>query len=444
MSQAIASIAEQQSVYLRDFEQAPGREGEPEWLAALRRRGIEAFERRGFPHSREEAWRKTKLTAVANSHFTVKEPGALSAPLAERRPVADGPRLVFVDGRFDAGRSDREALPDGVTAAPLSELIASGDSAVAEAHLGTLAAIGEHPFAALNTAFMQDALVIHASAGKVCEAPITVVFASSDSDEQAAYPRLLAVAEPGSELRIVEQHLGGGAKYLSCPVTELDAGQGAVLSYYRLQELGEAGLQLGTVHARTDRDASLRLHALAADGQLARTDVYVDLDGPGSEAELNGLYMTAGQQFCDHHTWVNHNAEHTTSRQVFKGVLDGRSETVFDGLVKVAEGAQKTDAQQQNRNLLMSKLALAHSNPRLEIYADDVKCAHGSTTGQLDEAALFYLRSRGIGPQEAKGMLTFAFANEMLRPIRIDSLHEYERALLFRQLPGDETVREVE
>lgn len=443
MNQPVETIAEQKSVYLQDFEQAPARDGEPQWLTTLRRRGIEAFERRGFPHSKEESWRKTRLSQVANTHYTVQEAAGEVSVLAGYKPLLDeGPCLVFVDGRFDAERSRRAELPKGVTAAPLSEL-GEDIAAVAEAHAGTLAPMDEHPFSALNTAFMQDAMVIHAAAGSLCETPISVVFASSDNDAQAVYPRLLVVVESGAEVRVVEQHLGGGANYLSCPVTELAVADGGILDYYRAQEHGDAARQLGTVSVRAGKDAAVRLHTLAAGGQLTRTDVYADLDGTGADVELNGLYLTEGRQFCDHHTWVSHNTEHTTSRQVFKGVLDGRSETVFDGLVKVAEGAQKTDAQQENRNLLMSKMALAHSNPRLEIYADDVKCSHGSTTGQLDEDALFYLRSRAIGPADAKGMLVFAFANEMLEPVKLQGLYDYYRALLFRRLPGDETVREV-
>ena len=443
MNQPVESIAEQKSVYLRDFEHAPARDGEPEWLTALRRRGIEAFERRGFPHSKEESWRKTRLSQVANTHYTVQPAAGEASVLAGYRPAVEaGPCLVFLDGRFDAERSRRAELPAGVTAAPLSELDGAAATAV-ENHLGTLAPVDEHPFAALNTAFVQDVMVIHAARGSLSETPISVVFASSDSEEQAVYPRLLVVVESGAELRVVEQHVGGGANYLSCPVTELVAADGAILDYYRVQEPGDAARQLGTVSTRAGKDAAVRMHTLAAGGQLSRTDIYADLDGTGADVELNGLYLTEGRQFCDHHTWVSHNTEHTTSRQVFKGVLDGRSETVFDGLVKVAEGAQKTDAQQENRNLLMSKMALAHSNPRLEIYADDVKCSHGSTTGQLDKEALFYLRSRGVGPADAKSMLVFAFANEMLEPIKVSGLHDYERGLLFRRLPGDETVREV-
>ncbi|MDZ7810240.1 MAG: SufD family Fe-S cluster assembly protein [Arhodomonas sp.] len=185
------------------------------------------------------------------------------------------------------------------------------------------------------------------------------------------------------------------------------------------------------------------MHAFAAGGRLARTDVYADIDGPGAEATLNGLYLTEGRQFCDFHTWMNHQQRARQQPAAVRGHPPGRSETVFDGLVKVAEGAQKTDAQQQNRNLLLDKLALAHSNPRLEIYADDVKCAHGSTVGELDDEALFYLRSRGIGPKDAESMLVLAYASEMLQPVRLTGVRDHVRGRLLDRLPGDETVRSV-
>ncbi|MGD8430755.1 MAG: Fe-S cluster assembly protein SufD, partial [Ectothiorhodospiraceae bacterium] len=417
-----------------------------DWLAGLRRRGMEAFEAQGFPTRRAEAWRKTDLSSITAGHFPPMDaPGTVKPELVERLgALGEGHRLVFVDGHLDGALSDLGQLPAGVTVGVLSEYGAKAPERLREV-LGARVDIEGHPFAALNTALFRDGVFVHAARGAVLERPLIVVhITTGDADGHAVYPRVAVAAEETAELRVVEHFIGDdSANALVVPVTEVSAAQGAVVDYYRLQEEGEGTAHVAVAQLNLARDANLSAQCLSAGARLTRTDVYADLDGQGAEATLNGLYLTRGRQFADFHTWVNHRAEHGTSRQLFKGVLQGRSETVFDGLVKVFEGAQKTDAQQQNRNLVLDKLALAHSNPRLEIYNDDVKCAHGSTVGELDDDALFYLRSRGIGPQDAQGMLTFAFASETLRGIRLQGVHDHVRRLLFRRLPGDDTVREV-
>lgn len=436
-------VSEAKSVYFRDF--AAASKGSP-WLVDLHRRGIERFEASGFPTRRQEAWRKTDLTAVTNEHFVRPEgPGPVDSALSEQASaLGDSHRVVLVDGYLDRRLSHVGELPAGVTVAPFSEYAQQAPKRLTDS-LGALAEDDSHPFVALNTAFFDEGVFIHAAENAVLERPVVVVhITSAQTDRHGVYGRVLVAAETGAELNVAEHFLGDAAPLaLECPVTEIDAGANAHIDYYRLQESGAATFHLGAVHASAARDASVSVQSFTAGARLSRVDIYADLEAPGADVNLNGLYVTQGRQFSDHHTWLRHNSEHGTSRQLFKGVLRGRSETVFDGLVRVAKGAQKTDAQQQNRNLLLDRMALAHSNPRLEIYADDVKCAHGSTVGELDEDAMFYLRSRGVGPADAQAMLTFAFASEMLEPIRLTAVREHIRQLLFRRLPGDDTVRET-
>ncbi|PWG64656.1 Fe-S cluster assembly protein SufD [Sediminicurvatus halobius] len=429
------ALAETKSVYLEEFE-GRGAAG-PQWLSALHRRGIDAFEARGFPGPREEAWRKMKLRPVTDDHFrAVEAAGTVPQALAERLgDVGEGYRLVFVDGHFDAGLSDLDDLPAGLTVTPISAYSDAAPQRLAEL-LGARADIDGHPFAALNTAFFVDGAFVHAARGALVEKPVIVVHVTTpDADRRAVYPRLAVRVEPGAEVRVVERYIGDDqAGTLICPVSELAADEDAVLDYSRLQEDGIASMNIGTVNLAAARNTSVRGAFVGTGACIARLDLTADLEGPGGEIDCNGIYLTDGKQFQDYHNWFNHRAEHCYSRQRFKGILQGRSETVFDGLVKVFEGAQKTDAEQENRNLVLGKMALAHSNPRLEIFADDVRCTHGSTVGELDEQALFYLRTRGIGARGAKGMLTLAFAGEIVDMFKVPGVRDHVRRVLMERL----------
>jgi Fe-S cluster assembly protein SufD len=356
--------------------------------------------------------------------------------------VPDAYRLVFVDGFLSDEHSALEGLPAGLSVHSLEAAIGE-DAPVLARRMGKASDFQSQPLVALNTALMADGALVHIGRNAVLDKPIVVLnVGSAKAEGSAVYPRALIEAEEGAQATVVEFYRSAGGAMLSAPVSEIFVGANARVDYYRVEEEGSDARHLAHLGARVERDGMLSVHAFSVGGKVARTDIYVDLDGKGAEAELNGLTLTREGQYLDHHTWMNHNCEHGSSRQRFKSVLDGKSETVFDGLVRVAPGAQKTDARQENRNLLLSKRALAHSNPRLEIHADDVKCSHGSTTGELDRDALFYLRSRGINERDAQGLLTFAFVNEMLEPVRIDALRDYEREQLMAYLPGGGTQRE--
>jgi len=434
------------SGYAQDFQaRRKDRMVEPVWLIERRQAAMDAFAAKGFPTRKDEAWRNLDLTPVRGNHFEALHiAGSADQQVEAIKSVVPGAiRIVYVDGQFSEGSSDLQGLPAGVTVQPLLPALERHD-ALLEAHLARLSGEREHPFASLNTALFFDGVLIHAGRGAVLERPIVVAHvASAEATGRAVYPRTLIVAEEGAELRVAEFHLGGEGAYLSCPVTEIDVAANASVHHHKIQQEGADAYHFGVIAARLGRDARLRGHSHAFGAKSARTDLYVDLTEPGGEAALDGLYITAEGQYSDHHTYVRHLAEHCNSHQRFKGVLTAKSEAVFDGLVLVAKGAQKTDARQENRNLLLSKRALAHSNPRLEIHADDVKCSHGSSVGELDKDALIYLRSRGIGPQDAQGLLTYAFIGEVLEPITIEPLRQYVRAAALARLPGDATVKEM-
>ncbi|HEX5513946.1 MAG TPA: Fe-S cluster assembly protein SufD [Gammaproteobacteria bacterium] len=440
------AVVEQGNPYGEHFRaRRKERMGEPVWLIERRTAAMQAFESQGFPTRKHEAWRNLDLAPVSKAHFPpVHLVGEVDEQVeAIRQVIPDAHLLVLVDGHLSDAHSALGDLPAGVTLRPLIDALQSHD-ALLEAHLGKYAPVNGHAFAALSTALFEGGVLVHVGRGVALERPLVIAYlVSANAEQRAVYPRTLIVAEEGAEIRVAEFHRGGAGVYLNCPVTEIVAADNAAVHYHSVQESGPDAFHFGVIAGHLERDARISAHSFAIGGKLARADLYGDLAAPGGEVALDGLYLLSDGQYIDHHTWVSHLAEHCQSHQLFKGVLAGRSEAVFDGLVKVAKGAQKTDARQENRNLLLTRRAKVHSNPRLEIHADDVKCTHGSSMGELDEDALFYLRSRGIGRDDAMGLLTYAFIGEALEPVRIDALREYERAVALRYLPGDHAAREM-
>lgn len=438
------AVSEQKSTYLAAFEAA----GQPGgWLGERRRHAIEAFERQGFPTRRMEAWKHAKLGPLGQQMFSVAaDGGELSEALVARfADVADAVRLVFVDGYFSSRHSDLSAAPAGLRVQSLAAA-SREDELLVQEHFAQVMDPDDHAFAALNTAFAADGAVIDVADNVALDKPVVVIFASSRQlAGHAAYPRVLLRAGKGAEVRLVQQHIGElEDMHLVAPVTELVLADNAGVSVQHFQDEGPGAWHLGTLSVRVPRDARFALHTVSAGSQFARTDVQVDLTGPGSDVRMNGLYMVDGKRYADYHTNVRHVTDHSQSQQLFKGILGGRGEAVFDGMIHVARDAQQTDSEQQNNNLLLNPMALAHSNPRLEIYADDVKCAHGSTVGELDEDAMFYLRSRGIGQDDAQALLTFAFANEVLADMIEPALSAQARQRLLAVLPGGRALEGLE
>ena len=395
----------------------------PELLQDLRLRGRESFATLGLPDRRQEEWRFTGLKAIQDEAF---EPPTTAAPRVDVAPwrVSDARLLVFVDGIFAPDISEIGDLPDGVVVSNLVLGATSGSEAVAR-HLGSLAPLEEHPFAALNTALIADGAFIHIPTGMELDRPIQIVFVSGPEKRATlSAPRILIVAEAGSRGMVVEQHIGGSDGSLSCPVTEILLGEGAVLNHVVVQEENLSANHLAVRQMKLSSGSRYSGQAISLGSALARTDIGVVLDGEHAEASLDGLYLGDGSQQADTHLTVRHASPNCNSFQLYKGILAGRAKAVFNGRIIVDQDAQKTDAKQSNRNLLLSDDAVVNSNPQLEIFADDVRCTHGSTVGQLDEEAVFYLRSRGIGRDEATQLLTLAFAGEILERIPVVEIRE--------------------
>jgi Fe-S cluster assembly protein SufD len=347
--------------------------------------------------------------------------------------VAGARLLVFVDGIFAPDVSEIGGLPDGVVVSNLLLGATSGSETVRE-HLGSLVPFEDHPFAALNTALIADGAFIHVPAGIELDRPIQLVFISGDEERSTvSAPRTLVVAEAGSRATIGEQHLGGGPG-LSCPVSEIVLGEDASLDHVIVQEEDLSTRHLAVRQARLASNSRYSAQAISLGGTLARTDIGVALEGEGAEATLDGLYLGDGSQQTDTHLTMRHASPHCQSHQLYKGILGGRAKAVFNGRIIVDQDAQKTDANQSNRNLLLSDDTVVNSNPQLEIFADDVRCTHGSTVGQLDEEAVFYLRSRGIGRDEAIQVLTHAFAGEILDRIPVVELRERLEVVIAERL----------
>jgi Fe-S cluster assembly protein SufD len=395
----------------------------PALLRTLRDRGRERFESLGLPSRRQEAWRFTRLKDVEETEFV---PPSMVAQRIDASPWrrADAHALVFVDGLFSPDFSRIGDLPDGVVLTNLL-LATAADSEVVKKHLGSLASLDDHPFAALNTAVLADGAVIHVPAGVEVERPIQLLFVAGPKDlPTVCAPRILIVAGEGSSVTVEEHHVGAEGKALSCPVTEIVIEAGAVVRHVIIQDESQTTQHLASRHVVLGPRSRYAAQAVSLGGALARTDIHVSLDGEDAEAHLDGLYLTASSQQADSHLTVRHRSPNCRSHQLYKGILGGSSRAVFTGRIVVEQDAQKTDATQSNRNLILSDDAVAHSNPQLEILADDVRCTHGSTVGRLDDDAVFYLRSRGIGREEARKLLTLAFAGEVLDRIPVEALRD--------------------
>jgi Fe-S cluster assembly protein SufD len=308
--------------------------------------------------------------------------------------------------------------------------------AAAEAHLGKHAPATSQAFVALNTAFLKDVAVVHVPAGRIVETPIHLVFIAQ-GDEIASHPRVLIVLERGAAATIVESYVGiGEGRTLSNAISEIVLADGAILTHYKLLQEPEETFHIGTTQVHQERDSVFTSFAVAVGSQLARSELNVTLAAPGADCTLNGLYVVEGSQHVDNHTAIEHAQPHGTSRQLYKGVLDGRSRAVFNGKVVVQPGAVATDAQQTNRNLILSDAALVDTKPQLEIRDNDVRCSHGATIGQLDEDQVFYLKSRGMGEHRARSLLTYGFANEVIARMKLEPIRvELDRLLLNRLEP---------
>ncbi|HSM51875.1 MAG TPA: Fe-S cluster assembly protein SufD [Thermoanaerobaculia bacterium] len=421
--------------------------GEPAAVASLRERAAARFAELGLPTTRHEEWRFTNLAPVARLPYRRAHgqlPADIEARLAPHR-LPGAVELVFVSGRLAPGLSRLGELPAGLEVGSLATLLAaSPDGKLAE--LGRPTDFADHALAALNTALFADGAFVRVAPGAVVDRPVHLLFLghAEEGVPTAAFPRVLLLAGERSQMTVVERYAGAdGESYLTCPVTELVASPGAVVDHYKVQREGSDAHHLAVFTVETGRGANVTSHSISLGGALVRHDVRARLAGEGGEATLNGLYMVRGRQFVDTHMRVDHAEPHCASHELYKGILNESARAVFNGRIYVHPHAQKTDAKQTNRNLLLSKEALVNTNPQLEIFADDVRCTHGSTVGQLDADAIFYLRSRGIGEVAAQSLLTYAFASDIVERIRVEPVRQELREFLLDWIPHGEVVRDA-
>jgi Fe-S cluster assembly protein SufD len=423
---------------------AAGAAGGPDWLREERARASAGFR---IPHGKIEEWRFTSLQGLAPTSLVAApvDGAAGAAAIVASAGLPEGePRLVLVNGRLREELSATGALPAGAVAMGLARAWRERPEWV-RGRLGRHADVERHPFAALNLALMEDGVLLHVPAGTVVEQPIHLVFVT-DAPGAAVmtHPRVLVVAGEGARFTVAEHWLGrDGDLYVANGVAELQLAAGAQVEHYTLQAHGLRAFHFGALFTEQGAGAKLRLHSLSLGARLARTEIHSRLAGEGASIDLTGLSMLDGQQLSDVHSVVEHAVPGCETLESFKAILGGQSHGVFAGRIRVLPGAQKTQAYQQSSSLLLSEDALIDTMPQLEIFADDVKCGHGGAVGQLDANALFYLRSRGLDEADARGLLIYGFASEMVDRIAAPGLRARARALVAARLPGGAKLLEA-
>jgi len=399
--------------------------GQPlSWLQDFRTEAKQEFSQTGFPSLHEEEWRYTNVSALEKKLFlpvAVDDIGVIDLEVLQQHLINEAYSLVLVDGHFSEALSDLQDLGEGITVLSMADALAKQPEQV-KRYLGKAVKNQENGFVAFNNAWFSDGVLIQVSENTVVDKPIQVLHIMTQAGAMANTRHIVAL-ETSAQAQIIETFVGCDAAYCSTAVAEIFVGKNADLTLYKLQTESEKAYHFGGIYVKQARDSRFKHHNFAFGSLLARTDVHTDLQ-QAAECDLNGLYLGVKRQHLDSHTRINHLEPQAVSRELYKGVLNQRARGVFQGRVLVAEGAQKTDSDMHNHNLLLSDDAEADTKPQLEIYADDVKCAHGITVGQLDEKSIFYLQSRCVDEEAARNMLTFAFANEMVDKITLPALHD--------------------
>ncbi|MBS1230803.1 MAG: sufD [Proteobacteria bacterium] len=421
------------------------------WLVSARQVALERFAQNGFPGARDEEWKYTSVAAIEKRAFVAMSPQSghdqAAAALVEQFALTGAFHLlVFVNGRYRPTLSAPGRLPAGATLKSLAAALESAPEALEPYLADDRSDNGQTVFGTLNTAFMADGAYLHLSRATVVEQPIHLLFIATQAGAAGALicPRNLIVAEDGAQATVIEHYAGAdGTVYLTNTLTQIFTGANAAIEHYKLQQEAPQAFHIAGIHALQARDSRLSSHSVSLGALLARNDISTRFAATGCDATFDGLYLVDGRQHVDNHTRIDHAQANGTSRETYRGVLDGHSRAVFNGKVIVHPGAQKTDARQANHNLLLSRDAEVDTKPQLEIYADDVKCTHGATVGQIDDNQLFYLRARGIEETMARSLLVHAFAGDLIERIRVTSLRTRLEQILLARLPQGERIREL-
>jgi Fe-S cluster assembly protein SufD len=418
------------------------------WLQSLRKDGIEQFTLAGYPTRRDEEWRFTPVGPIAETVFTepAEHSGRLQKSDLAQIPFGElgGSTLVFVDGKYAPELSSNRTVSDKVKVENLASALQSSPHLI-EPYLGKLTK-SAGPFAALNAALFEDGTLISIPANVIVSETIHLLhIASQHLSPTASFPRTLIVVGRGSQVTVVETYVSSAESiYLTSPVTEVYVGESAMVDHYKLQQESVNAYHLGAMNITLERQSVFSSHGISLGGSISRNDISAVMAGEYAECTLNGLYLANGRRIVDNHTSIDHAVPNCPSHEVYKGILNDNSRGVFNGKIFVRQDAQKTDAKQTNKTLLLSEAAQIYTKPQLEIFADDVRCTHGATIGQLDTDQLFYLQARGIGKEDARNLLVYAFASDVINRIKVEPARAQLDKQLFKQLAKVQTYEEAE
>lgn len=407
------------------------------WVRVLRKSAMDQVVRNGMPTTRNEAWKYTDVRKYLDRLIAgpVKKPEDVSNEALGDFTFGDLDchQIVIVDGILSMELSSLNNIPAGIRIESMASMLVKEPDGI-EPYLHDQHLSGT--FAALNSAMMSDGVYLDIPDGVVVEKPLHLLFLSTSGDHRSHYIRNLIIAGEYSQATVIEHFgsLGESTAFINVG-TDVELHAGSRLEHYKLQQSDQHEVNIGSVRAHQHRGSYYHSHSVAFGAALSRRDIHVEMNGEGAECALNGLYLVGGRQHVDHHTRIDHLRKNCRSRESYKGVIDGRARAVFNGKVIVHKGADGTDSAQSNANLLLSDKAEIDTKPDLEIHADDVKCAHGATVGQLDMNQLFYLRSRGLSEEEARNVLMFAFADEVLAAIKVPQVRSYLERIAFDKLP---------
>jgi Fe-S cluster assembly protein SufD len=404
------------------------------WLTQLRQQAKAQFDRQGLPAKKVEDWKYTSLWALSQQTFshTANETSCDAAQVNRVAALENAYRLVIIDGQFNAELSNLVGLEDGLTISSIAESFAQVESVI-----GQQVDIDKPGLTALNTMLMQDGVYLHVAAEQKISKPIEVlVVSTADNADLASHLRHVIQVEAGAQATLVEHYVSlAETTGFTNVVSEVQLAENATLNHFKLQHESMGQFHIATLAAKQAAGSVWNTNNISLGSKLARNDIHTQLQGEGAHVTMDGLYLVEADQHVDNHTRIDHAVPNTTSDEVYKGVLDGNSHAVFNGKVVVHKDAQKTDSSQSNKNLLLSRSCEIDSKPELEIYADDVKCAHGSTVGQIDEQQLFFLRARGLDEVAARSLLTYAFAVDVLQRIKDEPIRQAMSNVIEKRLP---------
>ncbi len=405
----------------------------------LRRAALQRVEENGFPSVREEEWRFTNVSSIEKTNFksAAEDVQRVDRSMLQEFLFEDltSNRLVFVNGRFSSDLSFLQNLNQNIKFENIARDLDNNQDILLP-YLAKYADYKKHTFAALNTAFMSDGAFLYIPKNIIVEEPLYILYISMGKDESfVTHPRNLYVVEANAQVKIIESYVGlGQKKYFTNPVSEIVLAENAIVDHYKIQQENKSAYHVAVTQVNQKKNSNYTSNSFSFGSILARNDINTVLDGEGAECTLNGLYMANGKQHVDNHTLIEHAKPHCNSHELYKGILDDRARAVFNGKIYVRPDAQKTDAIQSNQNLLLSEDATVDTKPQLEIFADDVRCTHGGTVGQLDENGVFYLRSRGISREYARNIMIQAFAGQVTHKIKLEGLREKMDDLVFSRL----------